>query len=146
MTNMNRTHGNPFRRGVVTLAAVAALFAGTSAVQAQDVDFKGKTFRVIVGYAPGGGYDIYARTMARYLDKYLPGKPRVIVREHQTLLLHAGRLRGVVVEGCCRVNQRLQGIQALTRMTQFLGCRTKEMKFLTNLPLQKRNFVNLLIL
>jgi tripartite-type tricarboxylate transporter receptor subunit TctC len=80
MTNMNRTQGNPVRRGVVTLAAAAALFAGTSAVQAQDVDFKGKTFRVIVGYAPGGGYDIYARTMARYLDKYLPGKPRVIVQ------------------------------------------------------------------
>ena len=48
--------------------------------------------------------------------------------------MHAGRLRGVVVEGCCRVNQRLQGIQALTRMTQFSGCITKEMKFLRKNP------------
>jgi tripartite-type tricarboxylate transporter receptor subunit TctC len=40
--------------------------------------YKGKTVRVIIGYSPGGGYDTYARIMARELGKYLPGNPRVI--------------------------------------------------------------------
>ena len=80
MTNLKLDRRTSVRRGLVAFAAMAVLFAGTSAVQAQDVDFKGKTFRIIVGYAPGGGYDIYARLMARYIDKYIPGQPKVIVQ------------------------------------------------------------------
>jgi tripartite-type tricarboxylate transporter receptor subunit TctC len=41
--------------------------------------FKGKTVRLIVGYATGGGYDSYARLLTRYLGKYIPGNPDVIV-------------------------------------------------------------------
>lgn len=42
--------------------------------------FAGKTVTIIVGYAPGGGYDRMARMIARYLPKYLPGNPTVIVQ------------------------------------------------------------------
>jgi tripartite-type tricarboxylate transporter receptor subunit TctC len=35
--------------------------------------------RLIVGYATGGGYDSYARLLTRYLGKYIPGNPDVIV-------------------------------------------------------------------
>jgi len=41
--------------------------------------YEGKTIRLIVGNSPGGGYDRLARLFARYLPKYIPGKPTVIV-------------------------------------------------------------------
>jgi tripartite-type tricarboxylate transporter receptor subunit TctC len=48
-------------------------------VLAQPVSFKDKTIRIIVGFGPGGGYDSYARMLARQLGQHIPGKPRVIV-------------------------------------------------------------------
>ena len=42
--------------------------------------FKGKEIRILVGYSAGGGYDIYARTVARYLGNHIPGNPTVIVQ------------------------------------------------------------------
>src|SRR6478752_784968 len=44
------------------------------------VTFKGMTINIDVGFGPGGGYDVYARVLARHLGKYLPGTPTVIVR------------------------------------------------------------------
>jgi tripartite-type tricarboxylate transporter receptor subunit TctC len=41
--------------------------------------YRGKTIRLIVGYAPGGGYDTYARIIAPLLSKYIPGNPTVVV-------------------------------------------------------------------
>jgi tripartite-type tricarboxylate transporter receptor subunit TctC len=41
--------------------------------------YKGKTVRIIVGFSAGGGYDLYSRLIARYLGKYIPGTPNVIV-------------------------------------------------------------------
>jgi tripartite-type tricarboxylate transporter receptor subunit TctC len=41
--------------------------------------YRGKTIRYIVGYGPGGGYDTYARLVGRYLGKYLPGNPTIVV-------------------------------------------------------------------
>lgn len=41
--------------------------------------YKGKTVTILVGYAPGGGYDTYARTLAAHIGKYIPGNPTVIV-------------------------------------------------------------------
>jgi tripartite-type tricarboxylate transporter receptor subunit TctC len=47
---------------------------------AQDVTFAGKRITVFVGFSPGGiGYDTYARELAHYLGKYLPGGPTVVV-------------------------------------------------------------------
>lgn len=42
--------------------------------------YKGKTISMIVGYPPGGGYDIYARVIANYYGKHIPGAPTVIVK------------------------------------------------------------------
>ena len=39
-----------------------------------------KNIRILIGYPPGGGHDIEARVMARYLGKYLPGNPKIIVQ------------------------------------------------------------------
>jgi tripartite-type tricarboxylate transporter receptor subunit TctC len=45
----------------------------------QEPFYAGKTVRIIVGFAPGGGYDLYSRTIARHLGKYIPGNPNVAV-------------------------------------------------------------------
>ncbi|MGH7816577.1 MAG: Bug family tripartite tricarboxylate transporter substrate binding protein [Candidatus Binatia bacterium] len=55
---------------------IACSFA--AAVLAQDV-YKDKTLTFIVGYTPGGTYDLYTRLMARHISKYLPGNPTRIV-------------------------------------------------------------------
>jgi len=41
--------------------------------------YKGKTVRIVVGYAAGGGFDLYSRTIARHMGKHLPGNPTLIV-------------------------------------------------------------------
>jgi tripartite-type tricarboxylate transporter receptor subunit TctC len=42
--------------------------------------YRGKTLTMIVGFAPGGGVDTQARTMARHLVRFIPGQPGVIVQ------------------------------------------------------------------
>ncbi|HEY2989201.1 MAG TPA: tripartite tricarboxylate transporter substrate-binding protein [Candidatus Binatia bacterium] len=52
--------------------------AGAAQTSVQDA-FKGKTVRMIVGLAPGGGYDTYTRLVARHFGKHIPGNPTVMV-------------------------------------------------------------------
>ena len=47
---------------------------------AQDNFFSGKTVRIVVGSSPGGGYDYWARLLARHMPKYIPGNPEVVVQ------------------------------------------------------------------
>ncbi len=42
--------------------------------------YAGKTIELSVGADAGGGYDIYARTLARHMGRYIPGQPTIIVR------------------------------------------------------------------
>ena len=48
-------------------------------VNAQEPNFDGKTVRIVVGFSAGGGFDAYARAIARHLGKHIPGKPTIIV-------------------------------------------------------------------
>ena len=60
---------------------VAALFAQTSSTYAQGkVNFEGKTIRVVVSAAAGGGTDSAGRVMARFIPKFLPGNPKIFVQ------------------------------------------------------------------
>jgi tripartite-type tricarboxylate transporter receptor subunit TctC len=63
-------------------AALAMPLAAAAQAQSESVaDFyRGKTVNLIVGYSAGGGYDVYARMMAPYLTKHLPGNPSVVVQ------------------------------------------------------------------
>ncbi len=67
-------------RRSLLLFCFTALF-GLSAVQvsAQEGFYKGKTIRLIVGLAPGGGFDTYSRVIARHMGKHIPGNPTLIV-------------------------------------------------------------------
>jgi len=42
--------------------------------------YEGKVLTIIVGLAPGGGYDRMARLLAKHLPKYIPGKPSIVVQ------------------------------------------------------------------
>src|SRR5215510_5444605 len=53
-----------------------ALALGPAAAQES---FAGKTVTIAVGFGPGGGYDLYARVLARHLGRHLPGNPTVVV-------------------------------------------------------------------
>jgi len=58
---------------------LAALVTVAPFARAQDF-YKGKTFTIVVGFSPGGGYDVNARGLARHLPAHIPGNPNVIVQ------------------------------------------------------------------
>jgi tripartite-type tricarboxylate transporter receptor subunit TctC len=66
----------------MALTAGMFLVPGLLPAQAQDAAtfFKGKTINIVVGFAPGGGSDLWARFFARHYGKHLPGEPSVIVQ------------------------------------------------------------------
>lgn len=58
----------------------AALLLSSFAAHSSTHDFyQGKTIRFVVGFAPGGGYDLAARTVARHMGKHIPGNPTIVV-------------------------------------------------------------------
>ena len=63
-------------------ALVAALLApaGVASAQPNDEFYRGKTLQIDVGFGPGGGYDLWARTIARHIAQHIPGRPTVVVQ------------------------------------------------------------------
>jgi len=57
----------------------AAVTVASAPVRAADY-YAGKTIEWTVGADVGGGYDIYSRTIAKYLPKYIPGAPVIVVK------------------------------------------------------------------
>lgn len=68
-----------FSKRILFGAATAALLAGAIALPAQAQYYKGKTITVLVGFS-AGGTDTAARIFARHIKQYIPGNPKVIVR------------------------------------------------------------------
>ena len=67
------------KRLVVLVTAVVLLgFISTTSYAAAPF-YQGKTLRVTVGFSAGGGFDLWARVVARHLGKHIPGNPTVIV-------------------------------------------------------------------
>jgi tripartite-type tricarboxylate transporter receptor subunit TctC len=66
----------------VSLGCLAAISTATTATAASDgaISFAGKTITVDVSTSAGGGYDFYARELARFLPQHLPGAPTIVVR------------------------------------------------------------------
>jgi len=68
---------------LVRLAAVLiglGVGAGFAPVAAAQDFYKGKTVQIVVGFDAGGGYDAYARLLARHLSKHIPGSPTFVVQ------------------------------------------------------------------
>ena len=64
------------------LLGVALLSIGlmpVSSLMAADDFYQGKTIRLIVGFAAGGGFDTYSRAIGRHMSKHIPGHPSIVV-------------------------------------------------------------------
>jgi tripartite-type tricarboxylate transporter receptor subunit TctC len=61
------------------LAMITCGIAAPTDLAAQgETDFKGKTIRLIIGTSTGGGVDLYARVVAQFLGRHLPGEPVLV--------------------------------------------------------------------
>ena len=58
----------------------ASFFVAASGAAADPVaDFyRGKTITLNIGFSAGGGFDLYARTVARFMGRYIPGRPQIV--------------------------------------------------------------------
>jgi tripartite-type tricarboxylate transporter receptor subunit TctC len=63
-----------------SLLAIVFLLSLAFASAALAAEFyQGKTIRIVVGFSAGGGFDTYARAIARHMGKHVPGQPAVVV-------------------------------------------------------------------
>jgi tripartite-type tricarboxylate transporter receptor subunit TctC len=71
---------------------LVSLCLASNVVHAQstvEAFYKNRQVNLIVGYGPGGGYDITARLLARHLGDYIPGHPAIVVQN----MVGAGSMR-----------------------------------------------------
>ena len=67
------------RLWLLMLGFVIICAAPSALAFAQDNFYRGKTIRLVVGLAPGGGFDTYSRVIARHIGKHISGNPTTIV-------------------------------------------------------------------
>jgi tripartite-type tricarboxylate transporter receptor subunit TctC len=120
------------------LTTIITLAAFSGAAQAQPY-YEGKTLRIVVGLAPGGGFDTYARLIGRHLGRHIPGNPAVIVdnmpgagsilmtnhlyRVAKPDGLTVGHFNGAIILGQVLGQQ---GIEFDARRFEYLGAAVKE--------------------
>lgn len=68
------------RTGLFLVSAAWSLALAPPLRAQADAPYKGKTIRIVVGLSAGGGYDRAARLLSRFMGKYIPGNPEVIVQ------------------------------------------------------------------
>ena len=68
------------RMRIPTIALLAALGGASPGLAADSVEtfYKGKTMQLLIGFGPGGGYDLYGRAVARHLGRFIPGNPAIV--------------------------------------------------------------------
>lgn len=67
-------------RAALIGAAAVMMTAGPAAAESVADFYKGKTVTLTIGTDAGGGYDQYARTLARHMGKHIPGQPKFIAK------------------------------------------------------------------
>jgi tripartite-type tricarboxylate transporter receptor subunit TctC len=67
-------------RFAAMMVSLIALMAGGARADAVADFYRGRTVNLIVGYGPGGGYDLCARLVARHIGRHIPGGPTVVVQ------------------------------------------------------------------
>jgi tripartite-type tricarboxylate transporter receptor subunit TctC len=84
----------PLARGMTGLCvglalAFAPMFVHPARAQSVEEFYRGKTINLVIGFSVGGGYDLYARHLARHMSKHIPGKPTIVPQN----MAGAGSLR-----------------------------------------------------
>jgi tripartite-type tricarboxylate transporter receptor subunit TctC len=62
-------------------ALVVAICGGLAVTPATAQEFyRGRTLTILVGFTPGGGFDVNARLLARHIGRHIPGNPSIVVQ------------------------------------------------------------------
>jgi tripartite-type tricarboxylate transporter receptor subunit TctC len=78
-------HRSSLRRSWLRQSTIVLVVAGVGAIAAaapaaaQDF-YRGKTITIMVGFSPGGGFDLNARVLARHIGRHIPGNPIVVIQ------------------------------------------------------------------
>ena len=76
-------------RGVAAVVLTVITTISTTYAQTPAEFYKGRNIELYIGYSVGGGYDLYARVLARHIGKHIPGNPTVVPKNMEG----AGSLR-----------------------------------------------------
>ena len=79
-------------RLILRTACLLSLAAPAGAASPTEDFYAGRNVNVVIGYSVGGGYDLYARLLARFFDRHMPGKPTMVPQS----LPGAGSLKSVL--------------------------------------------------
>jgi tripartite-type tricarboxylate transporter receptor subunit TctC len=62
------------------ISFLAGLVGSSPGLAADSVEafYKGKTMQLLIGFGPGGGYDLYGRAVARHMGRFIPGNPSLV--------------------------------------------------------------------
>lgn len=79
------------RKRKSSFLAILAVLAFVQPAAAQSVEefYKGRNVNLLIGFSAGGGYDLYARHLARHIGKHIPGRPNIVPQN----MAGAGSLR-----------------------------------------------------
>jgi tripartite-type tricarboxylate transporter receptor subunit TctC len=68
------------RVGAIVCAVALLTLCPIAQAQAQNAAafYKGKSVDLYIGYSAGGGYDVYARALARHMGRFIPGNPTIV--------------------------------------------------------------------
>src|SRR3569832_111668 len=66
----------------VAVCGLLMFLAAEQPARAQSVSdfYRGRIVTLLVGYSTGGGYDTYARILARHMGRHIPGNPTIVVQ------------------------------------------------------------------
>ena len=66
------------RDTIIALLAVVTVTGQSSRAQTVEEFYKGKSINLLIGFGVGGGYDLYARVLGKYIGKHIPGNPTIV--------------------------------------------------------------------
>src|SRR5262245_5627420 len=66
--------------GAILSALMVCLSAPSRAQDSVEAFYRGKVINIYVGSSAGGGYDTYARLLARHFGKHIPGQPSIVAQ------------------------------------------------------------------
>ncbi len=123
------------RRVALLLSALLAGLPAPAAAQQSVEDFyRGRKIDLIIGYSPGGTYDLYARLVARHLGHHIPGRPLIVPRWNA---IRKGREDLLITRTDDRV---AAGLLVLVLVVVIGGYRYTTQKYEYVVPLQAGSF------
>ena len=67
-------------RSVIAFGLAALALVSPARAQSAEEFYRGRTVTILVGFTAGGGYDLYARLLARHMGRFIPGNPTIVVQ------------------------------------------------------------------